>query len=205
MTWKISRLRFALTSSIPSVVSNVSWGFFVLDPEVHLQHFKIKPSCFVTVVRWKRDLDEEGGYRKLVRLLEVIGPDLKVTLAVSWWGEGRRMYLPLAMGPARRESFVRSVVEYPNKHDFDRFDLDWEYPGAADGSESCVDEDNFLYFCQESSEAFAAVGKRWELTAAVLVDLIYEYIISTRAFRVRLFLFVTSLMGNVFPKFTSSI
>lgn len=79
------------------------------------------------------------------------------------WNEGSIKYSKMASEPEARAKFVKSVVEFLAKYNFDGLDLDWEYPGARGGHS--YDKLNFVRLLRELKEAFAP--KQYLLTAAV--------------------------------------
>lgn len=66
-------------------------------------------------------------------------------------------YSHMVSNPESRRVFVDSVLDMMKQHDFDGFDVDWEYPTCPTGVASCggapADKENFVQLIQELRKA----------------------------------------------------
>ena len=96
----------------------------------------------------------EGSYEDFLRLRE-LSPKSKLILSVGGWNEGGQKYSEMASSALSRQKFVSSVLETMEQFPkFDGFDLDWEYPGAADRNGKFADKENFLQLVRDIRRVF---------------------------------------------------
>ncbi|XP_063232762.1 probable chitinase 10 [Bacillus rossius redtenbacheri] len=137
----------------PNSCTHLIYAFATLDPHYYV------------IIPQDDEYDiTKGGYRLLLGMKQA-NPDLKVMISIGGWVEGTRKFSQMAGSAYNRREFIRSVIQFLDRHGFDGLDLDWEYPGAADLGGRPTDKEHFALLVEELSEVFAARG--WLLTASV--------------------------------------
>ncbi|XP_022652307.1 endochitinase-like isoform X2 [Varroa jacobsoni] len=126
-------------------LSNKTWEVMAIDPNLDI---------------------EKNGYKRFNDLKRKHS-NLKTILAIGGWDEGGQKYSDMVSSKERRATFVQSAVKWVKEHDFDGFDLDWEYPGASDRQGKYSDKENFLKLVQELRAEFDKQEPRLLLTVAV--------------------------------------
>ncbi|XP_066245992.1 probable chitinase 10 [Euwallacea similis] len=112
---------------------------------------------------WESNDDGLDGFNRFVGL-KTQNPNLKVLVSLGGWNEGSQKYSVVAADPAKRQTLVKSVLEFLEEHGFDGFDFDWEYPCKRDSSNP-DDKKNFASMLEELHNAFQPKG--YILSAAV--------------------------------------
>lgn len=95
--------------------------------------------------------------------MKQVNKNLKTLVAVGGWNEGSTKYSQVAADPSLRRNMITSALDIIQKHGFDGFDLDWEYPAQRGGAPA--DKANFITLIKEFKEEFNKHGLL--LTAAV--------------------------------------
>ena len=96
--------------------------------------------------------------------LRLINPDLKVLLSVGGWNQRGEAFTEVVKDPVKRSAFVQQAYQFVKSHDFDGFDLDWEYPGLTERGSELEDKQRFSLLVAELRAKF---GSELLLTAAV--------------------------------------
>lgn len=112
-----------------------------------------------------QDLPDNWGKDAFGRFtaLRKRSPKTKIIIAIGGWNEGSARYSAVVANPTTRAKFVKNVVDFTKKHNFDGFDLDWEYPNQRGGKPE--DVNNFSLLTKELRQEFDKHGLL--LTAAV--------------------------------------
>lgn len=105
-----------------------------------------------------QDLPDNWGKDAFGRFnkLREQSPETKTLIAIGGWNEGSARYSAVVANPTLRAKFVKNAVDFVLKHNFDGFDLDWEYPNQRGGKPE--DVQNFVLLCKELKEAFQEHG-----------------------------------------------
>ncbi|GAB1598846.1 chitinase-3-like protein 1 [Argonauta hians] len=91
-------------------------------------------------------------------------PRLTTVLSVGGWNFGSKPFSDMARTSANRQTFVKSVVDFLTKWEFDGLDLDWEYPALRGGAPD--DKQYVTLLLKELYEAFKKGPKQFLLSFA---------------------------------------
>ena len=97
-----------------------------------------------------------GGFRN-VSEMKIQSPGLKVEIAAGMW-QTPKEYVDMATDPARRETFVQSVVDFVGENNFDGFHLHWGSPGSAEIDQNEA-RTHLTILLKELKTALAATNK----------------------------------------------
>ncbi|CAG9802300.1 unnamed protein product [Chironomus riparius] len=151
----------------PTLCTHIVYGFAVLNS----QTLQIR-----THDSWA-DIDN-NFYTKVTEFRKL---GIKVSVAIGGWNDSLGdKYSRLVRDPEARRKFIKNVIEFMKKYDFEGLDLDWEYPVCwqVDCTKGKPEEKQaFTAFVRELKEAFEPEG--FLLSAAVspakkVIDAGYE-------------------------------
>ncbi|XP_050358881.1 probable chitinase 2 [Nymphalis io] len=150
-SWAMFRkppVKFEISDIDPTLCTHIVYAFAGLDEVSH---------TIKSLNQWL-DIERDSGnagYKKLTGIKKRY-PHIKVTLSLGGWNEGSVKFSKMAGNRWERLRFIRSVMQYLEKYEFDGLDIMWKYPTLRGGAPE--DKENFVTLVKELKEAFLPYG-----------------------------------------------
>ncbi|XP_023949869.2 endochitinase [Bicyclus anynana] len=132
--------------------THLIWAFIGLTPDT----FEVQTT----------ERGVNGGYEKFTSMKE-LHPNCKFMVSIGGWDDGGAKYSKMVSTSELRANFINSLIEFMDLYGFEGFDLDWEYPGAAERDGVPEDKQNVVSFLRELRQAFKDHNENWVITMAV--------------------------------------
>ncbi|XP_015593689.1 chitinase-3-like protein 1 [Cephus cinctus] len=145
-SWSVYRLgngKFDVSKIDPTLCTHMIYSFVGLTSNGEI---KILDS-------WT-DVDDgsgRGGFNKFNALRE-ISSGTKTMLAIGGYSGESTTFSNVIKDPILRSKFVRNILQFVKKYNFDGFDVDWEYPAQRGGA--AVDKENLVLLLKELRSVF---------------------------------------------------
>lgn len=105
----------------------------------------------------------KDGFQRFVNLKSQ-NSNLKVLVSLGGWNEGSLKFSEVVSSASKRKTLVNAIVAFIQEHQFDGFDLDWEYPARRD-SENPEDKVRFTISLKHKMYKFVVLGKLFSYSA----------------------------------------
>lgn len=93
-------------------------------------------------------------------------PNAKFIYSVGGYNAGSAVFSKIAANPTARAIFANYALDLTLRHNFDGFDLDWEYPNQRDTVHGYADRENFVLLCQQLFNVLQPAGKTFGIAVA---------------------------------------
>lgn len=161
-TWAAYRTgngKFEVSNIDPTICTHIIYSFM-----------GAKEDGSVTYLDSYLDLSENWGkgYIDKFIALKSQNPSVKLMMSIGGWNAESAVYSKIAATATGRETFAQNVLNMINKHGFDGFDFDWEYPAQRNSVYGSADKANFVALLQTLKSKLAANGKLLTIAVAVV-------------------------------------
>ncbi|XP_056636318.1 probable chitinase 10 [Diorhabda sublineata] len=134
----------------PYICTHIIYNYATIDPITY------------TIVSNDENYDiVKGGYKAITSLRNK-NPNLKILISLGGSKEdGSRRFSNMVSNSRKRINFIRSLISFLEKYNFDGMEVHWEYPGSQEFGGQRTDKEFLALFLEETSEIFKQ--RQWSL------------------------------------------